>query len=260
MRWYVEISRVDDSTTPPAKLCLEAPQWQAALQAARKLRNDSTPLSKFAIERAAGGYRAVEPKSKLRYEVRQAPDDAPLHTGEDTPAALEPPAAAEGARPSAAAESVVATPSAPLALTSPLAGVSFRVLSDRVEEPTATTPIFYRELMLAVEPGTERAAVEGLLREALAQLCAALAARPAGKYLQLAAFDHVFEQRPQRGPPLSLSWKDWRGEPTLSAPAVTAESVPRPSAPPSCRVASPWKSRRLSRSAGINLTGRCCIR
>ena len=77
MRWFVEVSRVGE-TSSDEKYCVEAKQWQAALQEARKLRGDSGPLSKFSIELLDEGYRAVDPKQKLRYVVAKAPQDAEL--------------------------------------------------------------------------------------------------------------------------------------------------------------------------------------
>src|SRR5215510_13312395 len=93
MRWFVEVSRVGDST-PAERYCLEAKAWQAALQEARKLRGDSGPLSKFSIELLDDGYRAVDPVQKIRYVVNQAPADsalsapAPLTNGSAAPAAI----------------------------------------------------------------------------------------------------------------------------------------------------------------------------
>jgi len=80
MRWFVEISSLGASTEPPVKLCVEAPQWQPALQKARALRGDEGPLSNFSIELLDEGYRAVDPATRLRFFVRKAPDDAPITT------------------------------------------------------------------------------------------------------------------------------------------------------------------------------------
>src|SRR5688500_17552858 len=77
MRWFVEVSRVGEGSSSE-RYCVEAKQWQAALQEARKLRGDSGPLSKFSIELLDDGYRAVDPKQKLRYVVAKAPKDAEL--------------------------------------------------------------------------------------------------------------------------------------------------------------------------------------
>ncbi|HET7541088.1 MAG TPA: hypothetical protein VFK05_14495 [Polyangiaceae bacterium] len=77
MRWFVEVSRVGESGVAD-EYCVEAKQWQGALQEARKLRGDLGALSKFSIELLDQGYRAVDPALKLRYLINEAPADAPL--------------------------------------------------------------------------------------------------------------------------------------------------------------------------------------
>ncbi len=101
MRWFVDVSRVGEDTTFE-KYCLEAKQWQAALQEARKRRGDIGPLSKFSIELLDNGYRAVDPAQKIRYAVRKAPSDAPL----SDPSVDK--AAARGSFPKAPSEPVIA--------------------------------------------------------------------------------------------------------------------------------------------------------
>lgn len=76
-RWFVEVSRVD-ADTQKERYCVEALQWQQALQQARKLRGDRGALSRFAIELLESGYRATDPGSRLRYTINKAPHDAPL--------------------------------------------------------------------------------------------------------------------------------------------------------------------------------------
>jgi hypothetical protein len=106
MRWFVEISSLGAKAGSHNVLCVEAPQWRHALQKARALRGDDGPLSNFSIDLLDDGYRAVDPASRLRYEVKRAPDDAPLSPGITTPVppavALEPakaePAKAEPAK------------------------------------------------------------------------------------------------------------------------------------------------------------------
>src|SRR5450432_1857972 len=85
MRWFVEVSRVGESSLTE-KYCVEAKQWQAALQEARRLRGDTGALSKFSIELLDDGYRAVDPSLKVRYLIKSAPADAPL-TDEAVPGA-----------------------------------------------------------------------------------------------------------------------------------------------------------------------------
>src|SRR5688572_26146755 len=91
MRWFVEVSRIGESRATE-KYCVEAKQWQAALQEARKLRGDSGPLSKFSIELMDEGYRAVDPALKIRYVVNKAPGNTPLTDVSNVrPASVPPP-------------------------------------------------------------------------------------------------------------------------------------------------------------------------
>src|SRR4029077_16541790 len=76
-RWFVEVSRVD-ADTQKERYCVEALQWQQALQQARKLRGDRGALSRFAIELLDSGYRATDPAARLRYTISRAPTDAAL--------------------------------------------------------------------------------------------------------------------------------------------------------------------------------------
>src|SRR5260221_11546515 len=79
-RWFVEVSRAD-ADTQKERYCVEALQWQQALQQARKLRGDRGALSRFAIELLESGYRATDPGARLRYTISKAPYDAPLSGG-----------------------------------------------------------------------------------------------------------------------------------------------------------------------------------
>lgn len=80
MRWYVEISALGVKPGTTTTLCVEAPQWQPALQKARALRGDEGPLGNFSIELLEDGFRAIDPVSRIRYLVKRAPDDAALTT------------------------------------------------------------------------------------------------------------------------------------------------------------------------------------
>ncbi len=80
MRWFVEISALGVKPGTTTTLCVEAPQWQPALQKARALRGDEGPLGNFSIELLEDGFRAIDPVSRLRYLVKRAPEDAALTT------------------------------------------------------------------------------------------------------------------------------------------------------------------------------------
>ncbi len=402
MRWFVEVSRVGE-TSSDEKYCVEAKQWQAALQEARRLRGDSGPLSKFSIELLDDGYRAVDPKQKLRFVVAKAPPDAELTTeplaprnGQAAPAPLAPsispaplvpsvaapaplapsispapapsvaaatvpstapvpvvvvpspalapsvspppvvlaPAAAVAVAPAVSAPVVVAPPpteptvaapavapavapplttvtahaepyagvpssnlsphapsgvvqvvapggkapsafpprpvtSAPRAVSAkPASGISIpsdvipaapalpqnlgpvvahqyvtqpsaamdmpppsSVLRKRQEEPSAESPITYREIAYVVAPGVTRGSVEALLWAAFRDISRELAGRSEQKFVQLAVFDHQFDKRPERAPLGTLAWKDWRGNPVLTFPLFDGTQPARASMP-----------------------------
>ncbi|HRI66617.1 MAG TPA: GAF domain-containing protein [Polyangium sp.] len=91
MRWFVEISSIGAHSDTPVKMCVEAPQWQPALQKVRALRGEEGPLGHFSIEVLDEGYRAVDPMTRQRYFVRKAPDDAPITTSAAPAAAVAKP-------------------------------------------------------------------------------------------------------------------------------------------------------------------------
>ncbi|WP_437590699.1 GAF domain-containing protein [Sorangium sp. So ce1000] len=94
MRWFVEISSLGQNAPPSRKVCVEAPQWQPALQKARALRGDGGPLNDFSVDLLESGYRAIDPATRVRYVVQRAPDDAALTDGTDAPAGASPVGAA----------------------------------------------------------------------------------------------------------------------------------------------------------------------
>jgi hypothetical protein len=107
MRWFVEISPLGNKGDQDAILCVEAPQWQPALQKARALRGDNGALSNFSIELLEDGYRAIDPSTRLRYIVRRAPDDAQVTNGAVSEA---PPAVAPVSKPPAQPVTMGETP------------------------------------------------------------------------------------------------------------------------------------------------------
>lgn len=109
---------------------------------------------------------------------------------------------------------------------------TWTLLRRRSEEPTPAAPITYREEAYVVAPGTERDAVEALLKERLKALRSELAKSPPGQLVQLALFDHEFTEKPQRPPLGTLAWKDWRGEAVIGFPAFGEAAPPLSSSMP----------------------------
>ena len=77
MRWYVDISSIG-SSGPVSRHCVEAEQWQKALQSVRAARGDEAPFGNFSIELLDEGYRAIDPLARIRYVVLKAPSDAEI--------------------------------------------------------------------------------------------------------------------------------------------------------------------------------------
>ncbi len=252
-RWFVEVSTVDADTLKE-RYCIEALQWQQALQQARKLRGDRGALSRFAIELLEAGYRATDPTARLRYVVSKAPLDAPLSgasatNGASSPhAALEPPTdpdaillneddsvpptpRAAASAPASAAAGVQPHPVRlePITEPEPLSRdrpaepkpepvpslPGLDLISLRKEEPTEGAPIVYREFAFSVSPGLAPKDLERYARATWEQVRTAIAHRPPGKFVQIALFDHRFAGRPDRPPVATLAWKDWRGNPVV---------------------------------------------
>ncbi len=154
------------------------------------------------------------------------------------PAVAAVPAAAEASVPPAPVLPVVSVAKAPAAVSPDAALPSFQIVLSRQQDPTPDTPISYREFACAVAPGTARSAVEALLIDRLAAARDLLSTQPPGKLVQIAIFDHSFEQRPLRPPLGTLTWKDWRGNPVLAYPAFGEAAPPlSTSMPPAAHLA-----------------------
>ena len=65
MRWYVDISSIGPDK-PTHRHCVEAEQWQKALQGVRAQRGDDAPFGNFSIELLDDGYRAIDPLTRMR--------------------------------------------------------------------------------------------------------------------------------------------------------------------------------------------------
>ena len=110
------------------------------------------------------------------------------------------------------------------------------VVFQRVQTPTADSPLHYREYAFALPPGTTEEIAERVLFVELANLQKDMGPLPSGKLINLAAFDRVFTGRPSTLPLVTLTWKDWRNEPVLDHPSrrgTPAAPMPLSFPPPS---------------------------
>ena len=161
-----------------------------------------------------------------------------------------PPVPVAASSASAAPESNVAAPDAPAppavggpaardardASDSPPARVSVPRVSHpqglvllvaRDAEPSAESPLTYRERAYWVAPSADHARLEALLQAEFIDLRRELLSRPRGQLIHLAAFDHVFDENPTRPPLATLEWKDWRGTAVFSVTVEPEEGEER---------------------------------
>jgi putative methionine-R-sulfoxide reductase with GAF domain len=127
------------------------------------------------------------------------------------------------------------------------------LLFQREEDPSATSPLTYRETVWVVPPGTSSDAAVRLLVGMFEGVRAALAGAKPGKLVNMAIFDHRFQGKPEAPPLATLTWKDWKDQgqgpeirrlgdppaaqqlsappPTFVAPAPAVEIPPAPPVP-----------------------------
>jgi hypothetical protein len=129
-------------------------------------------------------------------------------------------------RPAAPAAAPPQPPAAPgVAGGSPIA---LELLLERDEDPGPGNPLCYRERAYFMPPGGTAAEAEAALRLQLAELQRALVGR-ANRFVALAAFDHRWQEEPERPATVVLQWRDWRSEIDVEYPAsVHFSSIPPP--------------------------------
>jgi len=152
-----------------------------------------------------------------------------------TPASVAPPA------PAPRASAAAAKPAAP-------ALPPHQVFARRDENPDAGNPLTYRDRIFAVPPATKPEDAVLLLKHYFAEIQLEIAGHGPGKFINLAAFDHVFKGRPERPALATLSWKDWRGaDPEITFPAAVPSSpTPAKGTPHVERGVTPVERRRRS--------------
>ncbi len=123
-------------------------------------------------------------------------------------------------------------------------GPASQVIFKREQDPNDASPLTYREYVFAVVAGTPPDAAERVLRGQLELVRKAIGNHKAGKLVNLAVFDVVFQGKPPVPPLATLVWKDWRGTPVVDFPrqraaAIAAERAASPPAPAPPAPASP---------------------
>jgi hypothetical protein len=264
VRWLVDVTSLGKSEKE--SIFVEAESWQKALQAARAQRGEAAPMSGFSIELLDDGCRAVDPMSRLRYEVKKAPDDGPsTRSAPPRPLSTPPQPASKKAQPvgartammgsgSPGLEAAAVAAAAPVAAPAPISAsrqpvampayappaagradvavsVASQIIFKREQEATEAMPLTYREYVFLVAPGTSEAVAETLLLTQVEMVRTSLERVAPGKLVNLGVFDVAFQGKPPVAPLATLVWKDWRGAPVVSFPRHPKPASAPPPAP-----------------------------
>jgi len=156
-----------------------------------------------------------------------APMAAPSQPVAPRPVAVAPSAPTPAAAPPAPAgkKATVAYLESPFAQGS----AQLVVISQRDEEPSAPSPLLYRERCFFSPTMNDKNVAQLALQRELATLRAVLNPAQRGVFVSLALFDHYYQGKPSRGPIATLQWKDWRGEPVFAWHSLEA-APPMPGA------------------------------
>ena len=201
------------------------PGGEASPSSARRGRASSPPSSKKLPEAPSTVPRL--PDSTM--PIQAVPSDVQLPISERVPVVAAP-APVSAPRPVAPAVPA-AKPSKPAQVAAKAEAGVPPVLIAREQEATPEVPLTYREYAFSVPAGTSEDAAAQVLLVQYARIKRKLEAVPAGKLVNLAAFDVVFQGRPSVLPVATLTWKDWRGEPSTSFPR-RPKDAPAPVAAP----------------------------
>lgn len=105
---------------------------------------------------------------------------------------------------------------------------ALELLHQRNDDPSAESPLVYRERAYLMPRGSTAAQAEAALRMQLLELQRVLDGR-VNRFVALAAFDHRWQDLPERPPTVVLQWRDWRDEIHVEYPAaVRFSSAPPP--------------------------------
>lgn len=150
---------------------------------------------------------------RAQQAAAQAPAAQPPAAQAQPPARSSTPAAAP--RPSTPSQPHMRTPSAP-----PLETVPLTLLLQRDEAPTRDNPLTYAERAYLLPANATVTQAEAALRFKLADIQQELSDRGRGQFINLAVFDHRWEDVPLRPPLVVIEWKDWKGAPIVDYPAA----------------------------------------
>jgi hypothetical protein len=130
----------------------------------------------------------------------------------------------------------LAAPPAPIVTPPTLPGIE--VLHKREQDPDASSPLTYREYVYFFPAASNEAMARAMLVAQFDLVRGSLEHLKPGKLVNLAIFDVAFQGRPPVPPVVTLSWKDWKGEPAIDFPR-RKQNGPAAHPPPQAAVPVP---------------------
>jgi len=174
-------------------------------------------------------------KSIAPTSATPAPPSVSPHGAESRPVAVPRPAISTPPPPpvsGSTGDSIAPPPALP----------GIEVLFKREQDPDARSPLSYREYMYFFAAASDEAIAKAMLLGQFALVKASLEHSRPGKLINLAMFDVAFTGKPPVLPVVTLTWKDWKGEPIVDFPRKAASMPPAPAdhgPPPSKEVVVP---------------------
>lgn len=249
--WRVTIEFGGPGGKAPRELLVNAGNWMAALKSARALLGEeaSVPAGAACTVEGDGSISIVVPTTRQRFRIETCPPEvlAPAQPmgnergvkakrqrtqtiayAPDAPSSRRESSSSDQANKGAGttiqdkSRESVPPDSTQTAQPPPSSHsqtpVRLELLLALDEEPTKESPLTYRERAYLMPDGCRVTTAETALREEFRNLQAAMDSVPRGKFVNMAVFDHVWTDTPQRPPVIVLEWRDWRGAATLDYP------------------------------------------
>jgi hypothetical protein len=206
------------------KPAVETPQ--AAVKSVAPMRSEP-PRPTPSVKPAAPA--AVTP-SVIPVIAAQATAPLAAHDVEPRQAVVSPRPVVGSSPPESPSQGSVVNPIVPPAT---LPGIE--VLFKREQDPDARSPLSYREYMYFFAAASDEAMAKAMLVAQFDLVRTSLEHARPGKLINLAMFDLAFTGKPPVMPVVTLTWKDWKGEPVIDfprrggSPSVPPDQTPPPS-------------------------------
>jgi hypothetical protein len=256
-QWKVEISRLGGSD-PLFLGTVEAANWPAALQAGRAEIGETggVPAGASCKVNPNGTVTIQDARERRRYQILPLKEEAPPPGTKkpvgSVPEMPSPAALAPIAKPLSAPASVKRLASVPPPAPSPVAKARSRtpqpssppaasvenkliLLASRDEQPSASSPIHFRERMFAVPVPLPTGTGEKLAAKLLRRVQDEIKEEREAKFVRIEIFDHIWKDKPEHPAVVRLEWKDWNDTIDIEFPledVVRDSEIPQVSSVP----------------------------